>query len=292
MNKGGLFAAVIVVAALTTAAINYLLPRSQHPFSVEPVQQPAFDRVIKSNKLRCGYIVLPPEFTKDPNTGAFGGIGFDVTEDIAKNLNLKVEWVEEVNFVTLTDGLKTGRYDALCFPLYLGRVAAARELDFTIPFMFTGTSVFVREDDHRFDGDSAFINSPDITVATMDGEASQFIRLEYFPATKDFSLPQTSDVSQILKSVADKKADVTFADQSVAAKYLEANPGVLRDLTASKPIRLHGHMFAVNKGETKLAAMLSMALQEMIYAGRLDKILDTYDATPASFFFRPAKPYQ
>ncbi|NTU76360.1 MAG: amino acid ABC transporter substrate-binding protein [Alphaproteobacteria bacterium] len=252
--------------------------------------QPSFERIQQTNTLRCGYIVWPPEFIKDVNTGKFSGISYDVTEAMAKSLNLKVDWVEEVNFVNMVAGLKTGRYDAICFSLYLSNVPLAREIDFTAPFFYTGSGVYARADDHRFDNGLSLINSPDITVATLDGELSQYVRAEDFPLTKNVSLPQPGDTTLLMQAVETGKADVTFVDQFVASPYLKANPGKLRDLATGNPLRFHGHGLAVNKGETKLNTTLSMALKELEYSGQMDKIFKNNGIDTPSVL-RTALPY-
>jgi len=77
-----------------------------------------FDRVMRTNTLRCGYVVLPPQFIQDPKTGHFSGVAYDVVMEVAKRLQLKVEWTEQVNFATVGEGLKAGRYDAFCLTTY------------------------------------------------------------------------------------------------------------------------------------------------------------------------------
>lgn len=54
-----------------------------------------FDRVMKTNKLRCGYAIATPWFMKDPLSGNLSGYGYDVTMALASKAGLEVEWVEE-----------------------------------------------------------------------------------------------------------------------------------------------------------------------------------------------------
>ncbi|MDX2027854.1 MAG: transporter substrate-binding domain-containing protein [Alphaproteobacteria bacterium] len=292
-NKLGHYIAVIIVAALTALAVHALAPQSSGNAKPESAsEQPAFERMMQSNVLRCAYIVLPPSFSKDPNTGQYSGVAYDLTEEIAKSLNLKVEWVEEVNFANLAEGLKTQRYDAVCFPLYLGNISMARVVEYTTPVYYTGTGVYVRADDHRFDNNLTAINSPDVTVVTIDAEMSQFIRAETFPQAKDFSLPQNVELAQTLEAVVTKKADVAFFDQSNFSVYLASgnqSPPV-RDLAIGNPLRLHALGLVVNKGEAKLVSMLNVVLHEMGYAGRIDAILKKHETAPGQFL-RTAKPY-
>jgi len=281
-----LITAIIAVAA-TLAVSFYQKSMPSVTIESQKTNDTAFDRVIKSNTLRCAYIVLPPDFIKDPNTGKFSGISYDVIEDMAKSLHLKVDWVEEVNFVNLAEGLKMRRYDAVCFAMYLGNVSMARVIDFTNPIYYTGTGVIVRADDHRFDNNLAAINSPDVTVATLDGEMSQFIRAETFPKAKDYSLPQHSSVSEMLEAVRMGKADLTFFDQN---NTLPATAQNIRDLAKANPIRIHAFSFAVDKGDTRLLSMFNMALREMELSGRISEILAKNETNTGSIL-RLAKPY-
>src|SRR5262249_13075574 len=108
----------IVLLSLIISALTGWFVAAHYATDKEAARPPtAFERVTASGTLRCAYIVIPPRFVKDPQTGGFSGIAYDIVEEMAKSLNLKVDWAEEVNFGTLAEGLKTGRYDAVCFPL-------------------------------------------------------------------------------------------------------------------------------------------------------------------------------
>lgn len=71
-------------------------------------KESVYDRVIRTRAIRCGYIILPPEFSKDVNTGVFSGASYDIAEEIGRRLHLKVDWTEEVNFQTAATGLQSG----------------------------------------------------------------------------------------------------------------------------------------------------------------------------------------
>jgi len=281
---------VVVLSCATAFTTVWWTGHAPSDVPAGRTDQPAFERVIKTNTLRCAYIVIPPEFIRDPNTGKFSGIVYDIAEEMAKSLNLKIDWVDEVSFGNLAEGLKTGRYDIVCDALYLGNVSMARVVDHLLPIYYTGTGVYVRADDHRFDDNLAAIDVPNVTIATIDAEMSQFIREQSFPASQNFSLPQNTDLTQLFLSVETHKADVTFADESVYTPYRAANPGKLRDLVLNNPLQVHAHSFVVNKGESKLASMLNLALREMLLSGRIDAIIKKYE-TPQSGILRVAKSY-
>lgn len=79
-------------------------------------QQPAFDHVIGSKTLRCGYFVYAPGIYKDPNTKELSGIYVDTMKSIAGRLGLKLEWTQEVGFATMVEELNKGKYDASARP--------------------------------------------------------------------------------------------------------------------------------------------------------------------------------
>ena len=52
-----------------------------------PSKQSLYERVIQSGKIRCCYIVYPPDCIKDPNTGKLSGISVEAIELVAKKLD-------------------------------------------------------------------------------------------------------------------------------------------------------------------------------------------------------------
>jgi hypothetical protein len=75
-------------------------------------QDTVYDRVMKSQTIRCGYGLWSVYLHKDPNTGKMGGIYYDYMEALGKNLGLKIEWTEEVGWGDYIAGLKGDRFDA------------------------------------------------------------------------------------------------------------------------------------------------------------------------------------
>ena len=47
------------------------------------VQETAFDRIMRTNVLRCGYAVATPWMMVDPNTNKPYGVNYDVTDALA-----------------------------------------------------------------------------------------------------------------------------------------------------------------------------------------------------------------
>ncbi len=250
--------------------------------SAAPAKETAFERVMRTNTLRCGYVILPPQLSRDPNTGAFGGITFDLLDEAAKRLGLKVEWTEEVTFPTMAEGLKTGRYDSFCLTAYRW-LPAARAMDFTAPIFYSTTEVYARADDDRFDADVKAVNDDKISVAVIDGESGFFIKEQDFPLAHSYAMPVGTDMASMFEAVAARKADVAFANPLMAMPYLVANPGKIKRVSGQKPLRVYAHALAFGKGERDLESMFDLAFDEMQNDGLIDRILDKYEAVPNSF---------
>ncbi|MDX2027242.1 MAG: transporter substrate-binding domain-containing protein [Alphaproteobacteria bacterium] len=278
-----LLAVVVIVAAAAWGV-------GRVPSTEQSVNESALDRISKAGVLRCAYIVYPPETIKDPNTGKLSGVVVETTEEVARLLGWKVNWVAEVGFQDMFEGFKTGRYDALCSGLYENPPRAKVSL-FTIPFNYGATYTFVRTDDTRFDDSLSAINSPDVKIAQIDGEIGQAIADESFPKAGRYSLPNNSDISQVLESVATKKADVAFLQIAPAQGFIEHNPGKLKILRKTPARAFPAPLMALPHGEQDLKAALDAALRALQENGFVERILRKYDANLDSYIL-VAKPYQ
>ena len=65
----------------------------------------AFDRITKTNTLRCGYAIATPWLMMDMSTNKLTGVDVDVIDLIAKKIGLKIDWVEETGWGTAEQGL-------------------------------------------------------------------------------------------------------------------------------------------------------------------------------------------
>ncbi len=279
-NKTPVLALIIAVAALAVVALrpaNVAAPEKK---------ETAFERVMRTNTLRCGYAVFAPYFTKDNATGEFGGIWHDLTEATAEQIGVKVVWAEEVGLGDVGVALETGRIDAFCSMLWTAG-KRARVADYMKPAVYEPLMAYVRTDDHRFDADMASLNNPDVQISVIDGEGGGLAAGEDFPKAKMVSLPQLSNYADMFNQVVTKKADVTFAAPTGAGEFMKNNPGALRPL---KPIRIYSDTTVVAYGQDALRDLLNQAQENVLLNGTMDKILAKYEPTPGAFF-RVALPY-
>jgi len=252
-------------------------------------RESVYDRVMQTGVIRCAYLVYPPYFNKDANTGAFSGMYYDIVEELAKQLSLKIEWTEEVGFGTMFEGFKNNKYDMVCQGVW-ALPSRAREADFTIPVSFDSFYAFSKLGDDRFKNDLAAINDSAIRIVTLDGEISSKIATTNFPKAQQLTLSNLVNPTESLMNVYSGKADIAISDLGTATEYMQRNPDQLQ-LANPLPVRVGASTLPIPKNEFAFKQMLNTTLQSMQDTGVIDEIIKKYEKTPRSFL-RVARPYQ
>ena len=253
-------------------------------------KETAFERVMRTQTIRCGYASWPPYFMVDPNTKQKSGIFYDVTEALGKAANLKIEWAEEISYSLVGQNLSSGKQDAFCGMMWTSANRGKR-IEFTSPVAYMPLDAYVREKDTRFDHNLAAINDNHITISMQDGSTMQGIANATFPQAKQFAIPELSDSTQIMANVAAGKADVIFSSPDTISDYNRNNPDKkLRLVPSAAPLRLLGESLGVAKGEWELRDYLNIVLAELQGDGTIDRILSHYETEPG-LFRRVAPPY-
>jgi ABC-type amino acid transport substrate-binding protein len=282
------FLMVIVVAvASVILTLHFVVPKQKE--AVAEAKETAYERVMRTGTLRCGYIVWSPAVIKDVNTGEMSGVIYDIMNEIGKRAGLKVEWNYEVNLATYLEDLNAGKYDVECAGGW-PNPQRAKVADYSTPLFYLPSYIYAREGDVRFDNNLAAINSADIKFSSMLGEMGESIRDLWFPKSQNVSVPASSPFSDTVLQVVQGKADVTFTDAASADGFMKANPGKIRQVV-SAPVKVVPNNFSVAKGEGELREFLSTASEDLLNDGFVEMTLQKYNLTPA-LALRAAKPYE
>jgi ABC-type amino acid transport substrate-binding protein len=258
----------------------------------EKAKESAYERVMRTGIIRCGYFDWMPLFHTDTATGKRSGIFKDVAEEIARVSGLKIEWTAEIPFAQIVTDLNSGKIDALCGGVWPS-AARARHIRFTGPVFFLPMHIYKKAGDGRFDGKPGDINQPDVTIVTIDGEMSAEIRNSDFPRSGLVSLPQLSgSASDLLMTVASGKGDITFTDAVQGQEFMNANPGKVEAVTFDAPLRVMSNAIAVGGNEERLQYFLDESLRELHNSGIIDKILAGYDGRYPGILMRVRPSYE
>ncbi|MGD9650283.1 MAG: substrate-binding periplasmic protein [Dongiaceae bacterium] len=277
---------LILLAALLGSWASHMF---FEPGAKSAQKQSAYERILQNRVLRCGYVLYPPAVIKDPNTGQFSGIAYEVMEGIGERLKLKIDWVEETSFATNVQGLLTRRYDAVCIT-YWANPAEGMYVNFSVPFYYSGLSVFARAGDTRFDQNLDLINDPAVKIAVVDGTVPERTARLRWPKASFITLPNITDLAQLFMNVTSGKADIVLAENYQLGAFNEKNNYALKNLTPAGPLRVFPNVIALAPNDLQLKTMVDAALTDMLNAGEIDSILNKYDKYPNSFY-RVAKPY-
>lgn len=255
-------------------------------------EESVYERVVRTNTLRCGYGLFEPFFMRDANTGKLSGIFYDLTEQLGESLGVKIEWVGEIDWGQIAQALQTRKIDAMCAGIWAS-AARGRQIGFSDPLFFTAVEPVVREGDTRFDNNIETVNDPAITIAINDGDITDEIAKRDFPQAKTVSQTNVTGEDQLLIGVATRKADITFTNRTYLAAYNRNNPGKLRLSAQKRPVRLYGNTYGVDIREHELQKMINTAVLQLIYSGAVEKMVAKYTpADMAGIVLQPADPYK
>jgi len=247
-----------------------------------------YQKILKAGKIRVGYVNYPPSFIVNPD-GSFSGIFYETMEEIGKNLGVKVVYAEEETWDGMIEAIKTGRVDMVCTGIW-PTTQRGKFVDFATPLFYSVVKAYTYEGNTKFDNDLSKINSPDVTISTIDGEMSSIIADMDFPKAKKSTVTQLTGVSQVLMEIKSKKADVSFVEPAIALEFAAKNPNSIKEVKGVKPLRVFPNSMMLPKGQEDLKSTINIATQELINNGFVDKVIQKYEKFPNSFY-RVQLPY-
>lgn len=253
-----------------------------------PDKESAFDRVMKTGTLRCGFVPWPPGFGIDVNTGAAKGPTKELFESIIELAGWEAEFVE-VALGNAAMDLNTGRIDAMCAD-GPWTISAVRFVDYTSWALYSPIFVYVRADDSRFSSYKD-LNVDGVTLVGIDGDISSDLAALRFPKATLRTLINLTDPAMMMLEVADGKADAVILDPVTAESFMKNNPDRMKDLDTGEPLAVYPAGFSVRRGEGALQQTLSRATEMAINIGLIDQKLDLYDPTRRTIY-APASAYK
>lgn len=247
----------------------------------------AYDRVMRTGTVRCGYLPWAPYWDKDVKTGSLRGINKDTFDKVFTLLNLKVEYVEVTLGYQVND-LKNGKVDAICGdgPWI---ISTAMHVDFGQAYVYQPVYVYVRADNKTLKTESDLDNRA-VTFAGIDGDLSSDLKNFRFPNARLNTLINLSDPAALLMEVVSGKADAVIIDSVAAEKIVENNPGKLKRILDGKPLAVYPNAFSVAKGEDRLLRALNEGVAAVLNTGMMDEVLEKWD--PHQNLLPIAAPYQ
>lgn len=264
------------------------------PSFAEASSESAFNRVVTSGVLKCGYGSWEPGVIKDPTTGKMRGIFVEMLEATGKMAGFTVEWTAETDWGQIGEALRSRKIDAFCAGM-ANDASRGKYLAYTHPFTYWAFDVLVRADDTRFPEGKltlADINKPEFGMAYTEGDVLETIVKTELPDIKRVALPPLGSPADNMMHLMSKKTDLIVFPKVMLQNYEKQNPkGQIRLVELKEPLRIYGNVIAIDIHETALQNYLNAAVDEFVNSGSYMRIKSKYDADYPGAFLRPVKAY-
>ena len=188
-NAIAVFAAAACALAYTPAAL---------------AQASVLDKVKNSGVLKVCFAQGMPDNFKDPKTGQWTGVMFDLATELTKWMKVKLEPVE-VGWDVAVLSLKQGTCDLFGSSIVYN-APRALEINFVRPFGAKGINVVIPKQNPKRLKNPADMNDPKITLIAELGTREHETATRLFPKAKILAVKATSSI-QIVDSVKRGDAD-------------------------------------------------------------------------------------
>ena len=264
----------IFVLTLVAIAVSYITVQvTTRPQNISIAKETAFEHVMHTKTLRCGWFAEPPFTNVDPNTNEKTGIVVDIVNKFSTDYDVKVEWVTISNFSMMGEDLKQGKYDAICASLF--NMPRGGIIDPADAFVFMPAYGYVRNNEARLTSLEQ-LNNPEFRIAGQEGAAVTTVARDKFPKAQFHIIP-SAELSEMLTNVVANKADVAFMIPSFYEQFSKNNSGMLKPLDPDHPLQTFVLAFGVAPQQEGLKSLFNSSLDRMIASGELAAIFAKHD---------------
>ncbi len=282
--KNGLILFALILAA-TALGVNVM---GSH--SVERAKkETAFERVVRTGTIRCGYALWDPQMIKDPNTGNLSGYDYDVINEMGSVLGLKVDWVEEYGWGTAEQGLVTGRYDIACNSFW-AHPPRAKGAEYSIPFLYLPLFPVVRPGLNGPEDSFAWLNNPEYKMLILSGTIGEIVAKRRFPQAKLVDAFSLSAGADAMMNITTGKADFTFSDWTTANRFLMQNPGGIKILPTM--IEVTSSALLLPNDDPRMKVMVDKALAYLLDSGFVRETMTRHLGQDQRVWLHPTAHYE
>lgn len=236
-------------------------------------QEDTFSKIKRESQMTVGFIVFPPFVIQNPNTKGLSGTFVETMEEIAGQMEVKIEW-QEATWSTFIAGLQSKKFDISVAPTF-STISRAKSVAFTTPLLAAGNSAIVRKGDQRFKT-LADIDKRGIVLAVTQGEQGhEYAKTNFKNA--EIKVLAGGDQNLTFSEVLAGRADVALGDFWIVQQFVAQQPE-LHDLFADNPYNITPVAWAVRYEDQSLLTFLNTAIECLDTSGRLDEINQKYDA--------------
>jgi polar amino acid transport system substrate-binding protein len=205
----------------------------------------------------------------DPKTGQGIGWEYDAFNEIAKRLNLKVEW-KLSSWDTMIQGVQQGLYDVGMDGISITDERKG-QVDFSDPYMVSKQFMLVRKSESRFQNAKELAADPKLLIGAQAGTTNFYVAVytvldgdEKNPRIKLF---ETFGAS--VQALISGDVDCVLMDAASSRGYIGANPDKLKVVGEALGTEEFGFIF---KPGSDLVAPFNAAIKSMKDDGTIDRL--------------------
>ena len=247
---------------------------------VEEIAAAVPDEVAQTGTLKVASEVYPPAVIVPPSGGEPTGWEIAIAKDLATIMGLEAD-ISIVPFDGLIASLQANRFDVAMGEIFVS--PERQQLVWMVSDHESGDSFLVTKDSEIEE-----IAQPEdlcgLTVAVQLGSIEQQRMDEAAANCEEQGLPELSidtykEQAQVNLALQGGKVDVSIGSTSQLAYILEQAPNQFKMLDAPFiETLLTGVVIADTPYEADMAKAVQMAVQELIDSGRMQEILDEFNA--------------
>lgn len=267
---------VLVGGMVIIAVVAFLAGLYTSPIVMPAAQagDPIWDNIVKSGKIRVGTEPgWPPYEFLNTTTSQIVGFEIELTEMIAQNLSLTVEW-HNVGFDTIIPSIQSKELD-----LGVSGFSVERQrldvVQFTMPHSITEGQIIMLNNTKVAKGITTLSSISDIAtmglkVGTQTGTTEENELLSSLPSTLVKSYTTYLDAVTAMKS---SLIDCVYAETPITSDWiLEAEQQNQEPIGIIYRRPYYPVAFVANKDANTLVAKINGALADIIAEGKLDAL--------------------
>jgi len=205
----------------------------------------------------------------DPATGEGIGWEYDAFNEIAKRLNMNVEW-NLSSWDTMIEAVRQGQFDVGMDGITITDERKT-QVDFSDPYMVSEQYMLVRADEDRFTDAASFAANDDLLVGAQTGTTNFYVAV-YNVLDGDEANPRISLFDTFGDSVQALKAgdvDLVLMDKTSAEGYMGAEPDAFKIIGEPLGTEEFGFIFTP---DSDLVGPVNAALLAMAEDGTIEKL--------------------
>lgn len=214
----------------------------------------------------------PPLSMVDPETGESIGFEYDMTNEIARRLNLEVDW-NLTSWDTMIPAVQSGQFDVGMDGITI-TAERAEQVDFSDPYLVSQQFMLVRADESRFDTAAELAADEDLLIGAIAGTTNFYVAV-YDVLDGDESNPRIKlfdSFGAVVQALINGDIDTVLMDAASSRGYIGANPNALKTVGDALGTDEFGYIFTPG---SDLVEGFNAALAQMKEDGFLDD-LETY----------------